>query len=192
MHKYSLAYSSSSSSSWMGWRNAGPRELGSWLRRPPCISVGACESNGESWGSGELRPMGDRPDPLPRPLRAVGTTVSPPRFIDAWADILLRYGVESIGESRGENGDDDDEEEGWATCPRPPAYPPPISSSSSTQSESSPMDCLPLNTSRMPLEVGAGETERTSMTGACAVRVCQPGGSKPHDFFQLDRPIECI
>ena len=29
------------------------------------------------------------------------------------------------------------------------------------------------------------------MVEACAVRVCHPGGSMPHDFFQLERPMEC-
>jgi hypothetical protein len=34
-----------------------------------------------------------------------------------------------------------------------------------------------------------GDIASTSI-GRCAVRVCHPGGSRPHDFFQLDRPIE--
>lgn len=74
--------------------------------------------------------------------------------------------------------------------PRPPAYPG-ESSSSSTQSDSSPMlsDCLPEKTSRMPCPSTGGEIASTSIA-EYAWRVCQPGGSKPHDFFQLDRPSE--
>src|SRR5579859_4494744 len=73
--------------------------------------------------------------------------------------------------------------------PNPPANSG-MSSSSSTQSLSSPKLrlCLPVNTSRMLAgPSGPGDIESTS-TGRCVERDCQPGGSWPHDFFQLVRP----
>ena len=42
---------------------------------------------------------------------------------------------------------------------------------------------------RLSLVTG-GEIASTSTVEALAVRVCHPGGSRPHDFFQLERPSE--
>jgi hypothetical protein len=77
-----------------------------------------------------------------------------------------------------------------ALCPNPPANNG-NSSSSSTQSSSSPIfnDGRPEITSRIATGSLGGEIARISM-GRCCDLVCHPGGSSPHDFFQLERPIE--
>lgn len=181
----SLYSSSSSSSSCIACRNAGPRAPGNCHRRVSLISV--CGGAGDVLPPGEWPPF-DRPD-VPRPVRGFAPR---PRAYAFW----LRGGCSTSG---GDPSSVEFEPFGPAVvdpaagpapadiCPSPPANSG-TSSSSSTQSLSSPIARLcrvpELNTSRIS---GGGDITSTS-TGRCVLRLCHPGGSVPQLFFHDVRP----
>ena len=80
------------------------------------------------------------------------------------------------------------------SCPRPPTNPSTSSSSSSQFSSSlGSSDCLPVKTSRGTCPRSGSAIASNSRKTAWFAREDHPGGSTPHDFFQLERPaFGCI
>ncbi len=183
--------SSSSSSSWMACLNAGPgRVFGSCLRPPRASGT---PSKLPSAGRGDTRPIGGVPGfvrldetllaRLPFCARAeLGMRGAPRTMVfsprrnppkgGSIGDIPLLL-LKNVPPMAG-------------VWPTPPTYPDSSSTSTHSSSSSGLSDGRPVNTSRSAVASAAGDIDSTSI-GRRAVRVCQPGGSRPHDFFQLER-----
>src|SRR6267154_360204 len=175
----------------MACLKAGPgRVFGSCLRPPRASGT---PSRPPSPGRGDTRPIGGVPgferldETLPARLpfcaRAELGMRGAPRIM-----VLSPRGKPPKGGSIGDKPllvlkTDAPTTGGW---PTPPTYPGSSSTSTHSSSSSGLSDGRPVNTSRSTEVSAAGDIDSTSI-GRRAVRVCQPGGSRPHDFFQLER-----
>jgi hypothetical protein len=200
----------------MACLNAGPldRAAGSCLL-PALVSdesYPVSAGSGETLSAGEcppafcLPPTTPPPEPTPDPPELLEDKDDPPVFRFAlfeddplplrWprgaGDSVTGFGsICSIEECDDRNPPPADDDTEVPNCPSPPANAG-ISSSSSTQSLSSPAEawyvCFPENTSLIDIGSLLGGKIASTSIGRCAVRDDHPGGSMPHDFFQLDRP----